>query len=54
MEQKSITIGLIIYKHSTRTKSRHLTCEKTVGELRNPWCNKREGDGLISLSHSFA
>ena len=31
--------GLIVYKHSTRTKLHHLTRETTQGKLRQPWGN---------------
>ena len=38
---KSSTIGLIIYKHSTRTKLRHLAREKADGKLPNHCGNTR-------------
>ena len=39
---KSTTIGLIIYRHSTRTKLRQLAGEKTEGKLPNPCGNTRK------------
>ena len=53
IEQKSTTIGLIIYKHSTRTKLRHLAREKTGGKLPNPWGNKEILDSSPTLIPLF-
>ena len=37
---KSITIDVIMYRHTTLTKLRHLAGEKTEGKLHNPCGNK--------------
>ena len=42
IEQKSTTVGLIMYKHSTCTKLCHFAFEKTVEKLPNPWGNTRK------------
>ena len=42
IEQKPTTTGLIIYKHATCTKLRHLTGDKSKGKLPNPCGNRRK------------
>ena len=41
---------LNLYKHSTRTKLRHLSREKTDEKLLNPWGNRKESWTLLPPS----
>ena len=41
-EQSLTTIRLIIYKHSTHTKLRHLARGRSEEKLSNPWVDKRK------------
>ena len=51
IEQKPTTIGLIIYRHFTRTKLRHLARGRSERKLSNPCINKRKS--CTNLPSSF-